>query len=124
MTATVPSTLDGGFAALIAELDARRRERDEKMKTFWATTPEQRREAMWRGELSFAQCGVWAARAPHEVPLIDGEWAFIVMHTPEWAEAASATSDERARVQAITSAALSTRRRSTQVPAAAVLLPA
>ena len=39
---------------------------------------------MWRGELSLAECLRWSARYPDEVPLIDGEFAYIVMATPEW----------------------------------------
>lgn len=42
---------------------------------------------MWRGELTGAQLSEWARRAPNEVPLIDGEWAFIAALTPEVAEA-------------------------------------
>ena len=32
---------------------------------------------MRRRELTLQECCAWAARAPHEVPLLDGEFAFI-----------------------------------------------
>ena len=35
----------------------------------------------------------WSSRASHEVPLLGGEFAYIVMRTPEWAEAADGPSD-------------------------------
>jgi hypothetical protein len=48
---------------------------------------EGRRAAMWRGELTWGQLFEWAKLAPHEVPLINGEFAFIAAYTPEVAEA-------------------------------------
>ncbi|MGH2878683.1 MAG: hypothetical protein ACRDK4_03630 [Solirubrobacteraceae bacterium] len=49
-------------------------------------TPEERVSAMRRGELSFWQLYNWAARAKHEVPLLNGEFEFIAISTPEVAE--------------------------------------
>jgi hypothetical protein len=72
------------------------RHRSEQLEALWAMTPTERQQAMWRGELSFFQLCEWSARAPHEIPRIPtdltpagepGEFAWIVMHTPEWAEA-------------------------------------
>lgn len=83
-------------AALRRVLQARRH-RDEQLEALWAMTPTERHQAMWRGELTFFQLCQWSARAPHEVPRIatdltasgePGEFAWIVMQTPEWAEAA------------------------------------
>jgi hypothetical protein len=54
----------------------------------WALTPAQREAAMWRRELSLLQLTEWSRRAPHEVPTINGEFAYIVIRTPEWLEAA------------------------------------
>jgi hypothetical protein len=54
----------------------------------WALTPEQRVAAMWRGELSLLELTEWSRRAPQEVPTINGEFAYIVIRTPEWLEAA------------------------------------
>jgi hypothetical protein len=42
---------------------------------------------MWSGELTWGQLFEWGKRAPQEIPLIDGEWAFIALYTPEVAEA-------------------------------------
>jgi hypothetical protein len=39
-----------------------------------------------RGEFSFELCCRWAARYPHEVPLVDGEFEFIARTTPEVCE--------------------------------------
>ena len=43
-------------------------------------TPEQRLEAMFRGEFTYAQLGHWSARYPHEVPMVNGEFWWIVAH--------------------------------------------
>lgn len=62
----------------------------------WNMTADERVAAMWRGDLSHFQLRVWSAEAPQEVPRITtdltpsgelGEFAWIVMGTPEWAEA-------------------------------------
>lgn len=42
-----------------------------------------RREQAAAGRLTLGQCLAWAARASHEVPLINGEYFFIAEHTPE-----------------------------------------
>lgn len=39
-----------------------------------------------RGVLSLAECLAWAARLPNEVPLVNGEFEFIALHTPEAAD--------------------------------------
>lgn len=38
---------------------------------------------MRAGELTITECCQWAARAPHEVPLVNGEFVFIAAFTPE-----------------------------------------
>jgi len=55
----------------------------------WAMTRDERIAAMWRGELSTRQLCQWSSRAQHEIPLLGGEFAWIVMRTPEWAEASN-----------------------------------
>lgn len=52
----------------------------------WAMSPHERVAAMWRGELTLFQLAKWAAKAPHEVPRLGGEFAFLVMRDPEWCE--------------------------------------
>jgi len=49
-------------------------------------TRDQRIAAMWRGELSTRQLCQWSSRAQHEIPLLGGEFAWIVIRTPDWAE--------------------------------------
>jgi hypothetical protein len=45
------------------------------------------RLAMYRsGALTFGQVLAWAARAPREVPKVNDEFEFIVLHTPEVAD--------------------------------------
>ena len=39
-----------------------------------------------RGELDFESCCLWAARWPHEVPLLQGEFEFIARTMPEVCE--------------------------------------
>lgn len=56
----------------------------ENFRHLWRMTPQERVAAMWRGELSLAECLAWSGHAPDEVPLIGNEFAYIVMHTPEW----------------------------------------
>jgi hypothetical protein len=49
-------------------------------------TPNERIAAMRRGSLSMEQCCAWAARYPHQVPLINGEFEFIATSMPEVCE--------------------------------------
>jgi hypothetical protein len=56
------------------------------MRALWAMTAAQRVSAMWRGQLTRHQLSKWSSRAPHEVPILGGEFAWIVIRTPEWAE--------------------------------------
>jgi len=71
---------------LIEHLEAEKARHDEASKALWSMTPEQRERAMWKGELTGTQLFEWAKRAPHEVPLINNEFAFIAAKTPEVAE--------------------------------------
>jgi hypothetical protein len=67
--------------------------RQLQLDALWAMSPAQRVAAMWRGDLTLFQLTRWSSRASHEVPLLGGEFAYIVMRTPEWAEAADDLSD-------------------------------
>jgi hypothetical protein len=60
---------------------------EEAKERLWAMRPDERVAAVHAGRLSLRLCFHWAARAPHEVPLINGEWAFIAVTTPEVADA-------------------------------------
>lgn len=65
----------------------------------WAMTPDERVQAMRAGRLSLALCLHWASRRPREVPLLDGEWEFIAISTPEAADS-DAHRSQRERVTA------------------------
>jgi hypothetical protein len=64
----------------------------------WATTRRERGEALRRlgregrlaayrrGEFDLDTCCLWASRYPHEVPLLNGEFEFIALSTPEVCE--------------------------------------
>lgn len=58
-------------------------------RALWAMTRDERIAAMWQGDLTTRQLCQWSSRARHEVPLLGGEFAWIVMRTPEWAEASN-----------------------------------
>lgn len=60
--------------------------RAEGRRRLWRMTPDQRRDAMWAGELTWDQLFAWARRAPDEVPRINDEFAFIALSTPEASE--------------------------------------
>jgi hypothetical protein len=67
--------------------------RQSQLDSLWAITADERVAAMWRGDLTLFQLTSWSSRAQHEVPLHGGEFAYIVMRTPEWAEARDLGSD-------------------------------
>ncbi len=50
---------------------------DERIDAVWAMSPEQRIAAANRGELTLGEMLEWAARRPHEVPIVDDEFFFI-----------------------------------------------
>lgn len=72
---------------IAARLQHERERRERQSRQLWAMTAAQREAAMWRGELTFGQLREWYARAPREVPLLNGELPWIAVLTPEWAEA-------------------------------------
>jgi hypothetical protein len=74
-----PETLNELLCRLTAEREAR-------LEALWRMTPNERIAAMRRGDLSMQQCCAWAARSPHQVPLINGEFEFIAAHIPEVCE--------------------------------------
>jgi hypothetical protein len=58
----------------------------DEHRALWEMTRDERIAAMWRGELTTRQLCQWSSRAQHEIPLLGGEFAWIVMRTPDWAE--------------------------------------
>jgi hypothetical protein len=73
---------------------------EARLRTLWAMTPAQRVSAMYRRELTFPQLAAWAAARPEEVPLLDGEFWFIAVDTPEAAEITQPGTDMRKRFEA------------------------
>ncbi len=59
------------------------RVREARLRGLWQMTVAQRIAAMRRGELTLEQCAAWAARHPEQVPLLNGEFEYIAMFTPE-----------------------------------------
>ena len=72
--------------------------REEQLAALWAMSPAERVAAMWRGDLTLYQLTRWSSRAQHEVPLLGGEFAWIVMRTPEWDEPATDRRDNVVRL--------------------------
>lgn len=86
----------------------------EQDRAFLALSPAQRAATMWRFlgagapdatarepvKLTMNTLYRWAQRFPHEVPLIDGEFAFIAVATPEHAETPRALDAARRAHQA------------------------
>jgi hypothetical protein len=73
----------GTFAA---HLEAARRARHARLRRVWQMTAEQRVAAMRRGELTYEQLAAWSARYPEQVPLLNGEFDWIAINTPEVCE--------------------------------------
>ena len=54
---------------------------------FWQDmTDEERVAAMRRGELTIHQLAEWSRKAPHEVPLLNGEFEWIAGRTADIAD--------------------------------------
>jgi hypothetical protein len=49
----------------------------DRLARMWKLKPAQRREAAQTGRLTLGEMLRWAARAPQEVPIVDGEFFFI-----------------------------------------------
>ena len=49
----------------------------DRLDRLWAMTPPQRRQATREGRFSLGEMLRWAARAPEQVPLVNGEFFFI-----------------------------------------------
>jgi len=59
---------------------------DERREMFWRLSHLERVALMRAGELTLGECCQWAAKAPHEVPVVNGEFEFIGAFTPEACE--------------------------------------
>jgi hypothetical protein len=65
---------------------------EEQKARLWAMTPDERVRAMHAGELSMRLCLHWASRRPSEVPLVNGEFAFVATRPRSPMTAGSASS--------------------------------
>jgi hypothetical protein len=83
---TAALTKAGGASTQIGSGRHQRPNLYDAYRALWAMTRDERIAAMWRGELNLRQLCQWSSRAQHEVPLLGGEFAWIVMRTPDWAE--------------------------------------
>jgi hypothetical protein len=68
------------------QLTAAERARHARLRRLWQMTAEQRIAAMRRGELTLEQLAAWSARHPEQVPMLNGEFEWIAMRTPEVCE--------------------------------------
>jgi hypothetical protein len=80
------TTMEDMTEQMMRKLAAHKASRAEGSRALWRMSPAQRVAAMKNGELSVDQLYEWAKRAPREVPLINGEFAFIAAATPEVAD--------------------------------------
>lgn len=71
---------------MIQTLLKQRAECEARLQKLWQGSARQRVSAMRRGRLSLIELCAWAARRPEEVPLVNGEFEFIAMFTPEAAD--------------------------------------
>jgi hypothetical protein len=67
-------------------LGAQATTRRERRDTLRRLGREGRLAAYRRGEFGLDTCCLWAAAYPHEVPLLNGEFEFIALTTPEVCE--------------------------------------
>ena len=74
---------DPSLLELLGDYCATRSERREALRRLGR---DGRLAAYRRGELCFDSCCLWAARYPREVPLLNGEFEFIAITTPEVCE--------------------------------------
>jgi hypothetical protein len=55
----------------------------ERIERMWGMTPAARLLAARRGDFTLGELLKWASRASHEVPLVNGEFAFIALLTAD-----------------------------------------
>jgi hypothetical protein len=68
------------------QLAAAERARRARLRRVWQMSPDQRVAAMRRGELTVEQLAAWSARHPEQVPMLNGEFEWIAIRTPEACE--------------------------------------
>jgi hypothetical protein len=68
------------------QLDRAKRARSARLRSLWQLSVPERIAAMRRGELTYEQLAAWSARYPEQVPMVHGEFEWIIAKTPEAAE--------------------------------------
>lgn len=68
------------------QLERAERERAARLRSLWQLSVPQRIAAMRRGEMTYEQLAAWSARYPDQVPMVHGEFEWIIAKTPEAAE--------------------------------------
>jgi hypothetical protein len=56
---------------------------EQRQAAFWRLSPCERVALLRASALTLKECCQWAARAPQEVPIINGEFEFIPAFTPK-----------------------------------------
>jgi len=56
----------------------------ERLERMWSLTPDEREAAARRGDFTLGEMLRWAARAPHEVQLVDDEFWFLAAHLADY----------------------------------------
>lgn len=60
--------------------------RADRLEPLWRMTPAERVAAMRRGEPTYEQLSAWGRRHPEQVPVVHGEFEWIVAFLPEVCE--------------------------------------
>jgi hypothetical protein len=68
------------------QLERAQRARAARLRSLWQLSVPERIAAMRRGELTYEQLAAWSARHPDQVPMVHGEFEWILAKTPEAAE--------------------------------------
>ena len=76
-----------GAPVTFHEQNARlRRAREGRLRSLWQMTAAERVAAMRRGDLTYEQLAAWSARYPEQVPIVNGEFEWLIAFTPEGCE--------------------------------------
>ena len=67
-------------------IERAQRAREGRLRSLWQMTPAQRVAAMRRGDLTYEQLAAWSARHPEQVPVVHGEFEWILAKLPEVCE--------------------------------------
>ncbi|HTX09802.1 MAG TPA: hypothetical protein VME22_14370 [Solirubrobacteraceae bacterium] len=73
-------------STFLEQLERAERERAARLRSLWQLSVPERIAAMRRGELTYEQLAAWSARHPKQVPILHGEFEWIIAKTPEAAE--------------------------------------